>query len=605
MVILFRGTYRSRNNAPQSLALFAGMTVVKYARKTLILQMASRYSVEEYLMGKQMRDQIIKNEMNMFDDVGIDALLRRVETQKLDARHFSSFCQELYAEPNMFDMAFKSKKDDFEEEILSREKDVARLIEQAKEIYDDIYILIDGKNEKLSEMMNNLVDIVFVCVPQGHHEDFPTNSEKTRILVTNFDSRSSYDLKSMGKRYSVGEIAHIPFNIMYRDYCFSQNLIRFIMTNDKVGPDDDNYDIIDSVCTIIEKIHDGKLLEIEEPMFERKAGTRKAVTHSKAFYTGKNVQITTETKGFFRKRQHTFVEFSEDAFLENLQQNIYDEVAAQMADSPQKYPSKGLSRHKKQKKRRLLGHNKKIPGAETEQLDSASATSTALETSDSEYNTEDYAEFVDPDETLIDDVLNDSTEELEEDNSDYYAEDDFDYEDGSEETNEDDLGEYTEGEPDEENFEDAEYYEKEVAEDSESDEETANVLEEQEKRYEDIKKYCEDRKFMLSETDMQVIQSKSFVKQRFHEWKTAYVTELWKEFCSIPINQSKEITLNWGQFPAGSDVKMIKNWFVFNYGNDIMENLLQQENPKTDSPAVITNGNNSVKPTAKRIMKGV
>ncbi|MDE6627332.1 MAG: hypothetical protein K2K56_13295 [Lachnospiraceae bacterium] len=594
MVIMFRGTNISRNNAPQTLALFAGLTVVKFGRKTLILQFSTNYSVEEYLIGKQIRDQAIHSEINMFDDVGIDAMLRRVETQKIDAKHFSTFSQELYAEPNMFDLAQRSKKEDFEEEIVTRERDVAKLLGYAKEIYDDIYILVNGKKDKVVEMMNKLVDISFVCVPQGNAQEHTAMSDNSKILVTNYDSRSSYDLKSMQKRYGVGEIASVPFNVTFRDYCYSNNLIRFIMTNDKVGPGDDNYALFSSVSSIIEKIHDGELMELSDPAFDFEKKLKVESSEEKIHYSEKNVKKEVKRKGFFRKREEVTVHFSETGF---------DKASSSIDEPGSTSRKKKNDTNDNKKKRRFTRKSRDTDRPEQQSVDPENYD----EFSDLEYISEEF---------LSDDSSEDAAEYLEDgtEEEEYYEEEDleeddeFPEEDAEEQYYEEDPLEGADevsGEDAEEQYyeedalegddevpgEDAEeqyYEEKPLAEDDEvsgkviEEETSASTSQSQAKKQQElldyIRKYCEDRKYRLSKADLISINQKPYVMDYYDGWKKEYVTTLWREFESIPVDpQTNAITDNWQEFPAGTGSEVIKSWFIYNYGTDIMNSIIPKK----------------------------
>ena len=553
MVIMFRGTNISRNNAPQTLALFAGLTVVKFGRKTLILQLSTNYSVEEYLIGKQIKDQAIQSEINMFDDVGIDAMLRRVETQKIDAKHFSTFCQELYAEPNMFDLALRSKKEDFEEEIVTRERDITKLLGYAKEVYDDIYILVDGKKDKLVGILNKLVDKSFICVPQGNVQEYAAMSDHSTILVTNFDSRSSYDLKSMQKRYGVGEIASIPFDVSFHDFCCSKNLIRFIMTNDKVGPWDDNYALFSSVSSIIEKIHDGELMELGEPAFIFKEKAAKEEKDEKKIrYSDQNVRKEVRRKGIFRKRETVTVHFSETGHaISSTDDNI--------EDSPIQKKESGA---KGKKGKRAFGRKNPV-----------SPVSQSVDP-------ENYDEFSDleiPIEETSPVESSEANEEFVEGSAEEYEEE------------EDDFGEYEEEDEDPEEYEeddpDSEEYEEDADSEDTRREDTSSPSQSQAKNQQEIldyiRKYCEDRKYLLNKTDFKLIRQKSYVLDFFDGWKREYVTNMWKEFESIPVDPHSNVLMdNWQEFPAGTGKKVIKSWFVYNYGAELMDPIMAAEKDK-------------------------
>ncbi|MBP3280309.1 MAG: hypothetical protein J6M44_15285, partial [Butyrivibrio sp.] len=90
MVILFKGTDKSKNYSPQALLLCAGLSATKYLKKTLVLQLTTKYPVEKYLIGKRVSEQSIDDKKYIFEDTGMDSLTRRAGVKTFTNSHFAN-----------------------------------------------------------------------------------------------------------------------------------------------------------------------------------------------------------------------------------------------------------------------------------------------------------------------------------------------------------------------------------------------------------------------------------------------------------------------------------------------------------------------------------
>ena len=277
MIIMFRGTSVSKNMAPQVLSLYATVNAVKYNRKTLVLQFMNKFPVEKILRGQRDSESaIIDRGTFTFNDSGMDYLIRTVHSQRLDKDNFLIGCTGMFKSKNMLDVAAVSAKPEFVSEIMARPDDAINLIKSAKEIYDDIYILGDGKAPELCKALNPLVDISIICIPQGNKEEVEEiqavkegseDNEKNDFLymITEFDNRSTFGVTRMKKTYDVKRIAILPYNTGFKDACNSENVLAYALTNIDVKENDVNYNIFYAVFDVMHKIMNNE--EMETPQF--------------------------------------------------------------------------------------------------------------------------------------------------------------------------------------------------------------------------------------------------------------------------------------------------------------------------------------------------
>ncbi len=315
MVVMYRGTDESKNFAPQVTALYAAFNAIRYNRKTLVLQFAQKYPVENIMIGKQLHATQLNTQGYEVKDSGMDALLRRVSSTQLDKEAFDMCVRPcIKGNENLLDIAEISKKPDFEEEMVSRGQDIRNLIDFAKEVYDDVFIIGNGKKKSLMNTLNGMADVTIICVPQGNKDEVSALPEKYVYMVTDFDSRSSYDVKRMEKIYGVKNIALLPYNPSFKDAYNSDNVLQFVLKNSKPGKDDDNYELMHTCESVAKHMFGLELPEDEELNFPTLVHRREAEHAEKGTLTGSNVRHTKEMKGFIFKKEVTGVEINVNGF---------------------------------------------------------------------------------------------------------------------------------------------------------------------------------------------------------------------------------------------------------------------------------------------------
>ena len=347
MIIMFRGTDGHHNMAPQALALYAAINATKFNRRTLVIQLYSNFPVEKILRGKQdSEEQVSIGGGYNFDDTGIDSLMRRIETQRFSKEIIDVACKHMSKTDNLLDIAGVSKKDDFEREIILRQEVLKKLLQEAKKLYEDIYILANGKSGEQMKMLNTFVDLSIICVPQGSRDnvtepftiikeaeeertdgkdskDTKKESKKaakdrvrTLYMVTDFDRRSSFDVMRMRRAYGVKKIAVLPYNTGFKDAYNSESVLAYAIANTNVTENDANFEIIDAVMSVKKLVMDQGVPE--EPEFDLNRLTvakRNLETAESRTLTAKNIRYTKKYVGhLWWKREVDGYEVDPDSF---------------------------------------------------------------------------------------------------------------------------------------------------------------------------------------------------------------------------------------------------------------------------------------------------
>lgn len=316
MIILFRGTDKSKNNAPHALAVCASISAIRFAQKTLILQLMTKHTIENLLVGKRLRNATIKAMEFDFEDTGIDALLRRVETQRLSKEHFDTSCLPALNSENALDIAEVSKKADFQKELLSKEDELKDLLRYAADVYDNIFILADGKDHEQLKIVNPLVDCSVTCVPQGNKEIYAEPAEKNYFLVTDFDRNSTYNVRYMKRQYNAANMNIMPYNVGFKDAYNTGTALQYILSNNQVDSTDANRFFVESMQKLTEKLMEGTVEAQPELTFQkRKAPVMKPPVLED--YGDAEVTVSTKKKGFLFKKNVTEVHVSIENQMES------------------------------------------------------------------------------------------------------------------------------------------------------------------------------------------------------------------------------------------------------------------------------------------------
>lgn len=367
MIIMFQGTHNSHNHAVETAAIMAVLSASKFNRKTLLIQMTDTHTsvAEEFLVGKKKAESLIQMEVLRLEDKGIDALVRRTKTAKLVKDHFDSISEPLLKDENMLDSVSVTKKEDFELNLSI--KDVSKIIKESKSVYDNIFLILNGKNTAIMQEILELADVCVTCFAQiptkeefnaiplsTYQEEQPGRIKKSQRMlkvVTNYDPGSIYNAMFMKKKLGEKKIYLIPFNSGYRDACLSGTLLTFMLQNINDNPEDSNYLFIKHLNELMKGIMDKEKWDEESPEViplispTENNGEALSVIRDNDFI----ITETTKKKGLFGKS------------IKTMQINFIEESEKYVdADVNEDFESTGLSKKEQRLKEKALKRQEKL-----------------------------------------------------------------------------------------------------------------------------------------------------------------------------------------------------------------------------------------------------
>lgn len=250
MIITVQGSNGKMNSSPSVAGVIATLNAISLNRKTLIIQLIDRspnYCIEKMMYHTETSEMEFSSLMT-----GIDALIRHKESGRATKDTFEDYCKSLLTQDNLLDIAESSNKAEFSLELETTEKKSALfgLLEDAKHIYDDIYVLLAPINTSTYAELIEKSDINIVCVPQSNERVLHKN-EKTRIVVTDYDNTSMYAIKYLQKHHGVKNIYVMPHNIGFKDAKISGTLLDFVTKNKNDDKSDINFRFMDAMYRLL------------------------------------------------------------------------------------------------------------------------------------------------------------------------------------------------------------------------------------------------------------------------------------------------------------------------------------------------------------------
>ncbi len=264
MIITLQGTFNSPNHANELLAALSVLGYAQEQKKTLVLQFTNKdeESVENLLIGGSLRNESLISDTSIPDvSLGMDPLVAK--TRGYDKDVFSSTTKAMVStkRPNLFDVAYCSRKESFEEELLSREADIEtrnadetgiieNILTAADEAYELVYVLVPSDNRKLAHKILEFADVSLVCVRQGREESYiktVKGDSKTIIVADDFSFGSKYNSKTMAKIYGVPTIYALIHTVAFKDAVADGTVLSWINRTRGCQKSDPSYDFIHNI----------------------------------------------------------------------------------------------------------------------------------------------------------------------------------------------------------------------------------------------------------------------------------------------------------------------------------------------------------------------
>lgn len=361
MIVMFQGTNLSHNNAIEAACIGATMSAAKYNRKTLLLQLTNmtEKSVEDVLIGKEKKENEVLSETFRYADVGIDALLRRASTAKLTKDTFDKTCSPLLKKhENMLDIAAITQQTDFEINITV--KDVRTILKHAREVYDNVFIILDGTNTAVMQEMLELADIYVTCFPQKPVKEafnqFTKENLRAIKLITDYESESAYSMMYLKKLYGDKKIYILPHNAKYCDNCMAGTLLNYILKNMNDTKEDDNFAFMKHVLELMEGIMGKEDWNEEVPVYEEEEPLPLEEMEDPEEINDEDFMVEqqiTQKKGLFGKEKtSTVIRLNDNLEDEELLEEELDEVIEEPVEDvviEEPVKKKGLFRKKDKK----------------------------------------------------------------------------------------------------------------------------------------------------------------------------------------------------------------------------------------------------------------
>ena len=271
MIITVQGMNHKNNKAVQTVSTLAGMDSLINGNKTLIVQLINPdIDTADNTLNKNT-DIAYGIAKNSFAETGIDSLLRICAGTVLGTTEFEQFCTPMRRTKFALDVAEISKNVEFTKTLANRIEDIKEILTAAAEVYQNVYVLVDSKDDDLLKIVNEM-DIVnrsVYCLRQGHMTKGDVYGKNILYVVTDFHGDSEFSMKSMKNAYvSKREpIYPLTFNIRATDAAMKGRLLYFLLRNTEEGKTDVNYAWYKDVRNILSGIE--KMREAKEPRVKK------------------------------------------------------------------------------------------------------------------------------------------------------------------------------------------------------------------------------------------------------------------------------------------------------------------------------------------------
>ncbi len=265
MITTVQGMNHKNNKAVQTVSALAGMDSLINGNKVLIIQLINPdIDTADNILNKNT-EITYGNSKNTFAETGIDSLLRICSSTVLGVNEFEQYCTPIRKTKFALDVCEISKNDEFTKTVANRLDDIKEILESASEVYQNVYILVDSKDDLLIKEINEL-DIVnrsIYCLRQGHMNKGNVYGNNIFYVVTDYHDDSEFSMKAMKNAYVTKKepIYPLSFNIRVTDASMKGRLIYFILHNTNTDKTDVNYEWnkdIKEILVGLEKMREAK-----------------------------------------------------------------------------------------------------------------------------------------------------------------------------------------------------------------------------------------------------------------------------------------------------------------------------------------------------------
>lgn len=283
MIVTIEGYNSKKNKSVRLASELAAFSAIKNGDKTLVINLINPDidTAERMLAGVGMEERLQTEYQNNISDDGIDSLLRQAETKMLNEEDFDKYVLPMFHIKNRLDVATVTKNKSFTDLLKSEARFLAlkRVILSAKDIYENIILLLDSKEDEVANMIKSLdeVDKNIVCLKQGFTKHEEVTGKDIIYVVTDYNSKSKFNLKMIEREFISKSILgkksepllKISENIYAEDAAHSGTIIQFVGRNKEANPEDINYEWISDELALMNLVFNNKRAEIKEQEFEK------------------------------------------------------------------------------------------------------------------------------------------------------------------------------------------------------------------------------------------------------------------------------------------------------------------------------------------------
>ncbi len=251
MVVTVQGYNKKNNKSKLLVASLASASALMLGDKTLVIQLIDNDMENvENILHHSTTSFYGDEEQSIFADDGIDSILRNVSTAKLSKGDFTTMSTPILSAENRLDVCGITKNTIFTHTILEDRKmeQVKTLIDNAKEVYQNIIILLPACKPEIVKAYNELeqIDKSIYCVRQGYTQKDEVYGKNPIYVITEFEKESVFSVKFSQDVYSEKgkkpvKVHKVSRNLYVADAALKGNLITFVRKNLDLLPTDVNY----------------------------------------------------------------------------------------------------------------------------------------------------------------------------------------------------------------------------------------------------------------------------------------------------------------------------------------------------------------------------
>ena len=267
MIVTIQGYNGKKNKSLLAAGLISSMAAMARGTNTLVLQLidSDEDSLEKVLTGRDTHLSSFGGAADTsFSDEGIDALFRAAETSKLSKADFDPYCTGLLSKENGLDVTAITRSQKFSESVETKVEMIEKICKNAREVYENIILLLPyGEASRRingdGDEYKGFADMSIYCLKQGHTIKSPVYGKDIIYVVTDFDGRSKYTLKSIKKDFGLHKepIYKIERNTGCTDAYMSGGLLEYVRNNRDLEETDSNFawsEDIKNLVRLIERL---------------------------------------------------------------------------------------------------------------------------------------------------------------------------------------------------------------------------------------------------------------------------------------------------------------------------------------------------------------